>query len=114
MLYDDVSGLSSGNAFCPDAPTLQPGTCASYTPHPSKEKGCETELVGSIPMPNLAQAIRRDQEFVINRSSFHKEFHSTLNLLSNILIILFKFSSGWPGTYDYFPVLLPHVLALQP
>lgn len=41
VLHDDLSGVLFGNAFTPDAPTLQGWTCASCTPHPSKKKGCE-------------------------------------------------------------------------
>ena len=41
VLHDDLSRVLFGNALRPDAPTLQRGTCASCTPHPSKEKACE-------------------------------------------------------------------------
>lgn len=48
VLHDDLSGVLFGNAFTPDAPTLQCGTCASCTPHPSKEKGCEIKSLAWI------------------------------------------------------------------
>lgn len=46
VLYDDVSGVSFGNTLCPDAPTLQPGTKASCTPHPNNKKDVKPSLAG--------------------------------------------------------------------
>ena len=48
VLRDDLSGVLFGNALCPDAPTLQRGTRASCTPHPSKEKGCEIKSLAQL------------------------------------------------------------------
>ena len=76
VLRDDLSGVLFGNALCPDAPTLQRGTRASCTPHPSKEKDVKSRVWLSFSKPNPAQSVSGEKELVAAQGMSRKLLQS--------------------------------------
>jgi hypothetical protein len=66
VIHDDLFGEQFGNALSPGAPTLQHGTCASCTPHPSKEKGCEMGSLAGLSQPKPCTVCKIGEELVLN------------------------------------------------